>query len=123
LPLDWAMTETSLGAALAAIGVRERNADRLREAVSAYRSALLVLTRDAAPLQWARTQLNLGVTLWALGTQDGGSQDLQAATTALDAALLVWTRERAPDEWTTATQAQQAARAQLASASHRAGAP
>ena len=46
LPLDWALTQNNLGAALSRLGgERESGAARLQEAVEAYRAALLEGTR------------------------------------------------------------------------------
>jgi len=40
VPLDWAMTQNNLGAALVALGERESGTARLEEAVAAYRDTL-----------------------------------------------------------------------------------
>ena len=40
VPLDWAMTQSNLGAALETLGQRENGTERLQEAVPAYRAAL-----------------------------------------------------------------------------------
>jgi len=65
LPLQWAMTQTNLGAALGALGARESGTARLEEAVAAYREALKDSTRERVPPQWAMTQNNLGAALGA----------------------------------------------------------
>jgi hypothetical protein len=51
--LDWAITQNSLGVALATIG--ESGTARLEEAVAAYRAALKERTRGRVPLGWAMT--------------------------------------------------------------------
>jgi tetratricopeptide (TPR) repeat protein len=67
VPLQWATTQTNLGAALASLGRRESGTARLDEAVASYREALKEWTRERVPLQWAMTQNNLGAALGALG--------------------------------------------------------
>ena len=71
-PLDWAMTQTSLGDALAKLGERESGTARLEEAVAASRAALEEDTRDRVPFGWAMTQLNLGDALAKLGEREVG---------------------------------------------------
>ena len=51
VPLQWAMTQMSLGATLEALGERESGTARLEEAVAAYRAALEERTRERVPLQ------------------------------------------------------------------------
>jgi len=46
LPLDWALTQNSLGLALAALGEREGGIKRLEEAIAAYDAALSVVALD-----------------------------------------------------------------------------
>jgi hypothetical protein len=67
VPLDWAMTQTNLGAALQSLGERESGTKRLEEAVAAYQEALKERTRERVPLQWATTQNNLGTALAKAG--------------------------------------------------------
>ena len=58
----WAMTQNNLGIALQDQGIRtggEAGAHLLAEAVTAYRQALEVHTRDTLPPQWAQTHNNL----------------------------------------------------------------
>ena len=66
------MTQNNLGIALwdqAARTEGAKGAELLAQAVSAYRSALEVRTREQLPQDWAMTQNNLGIALWdqALG--------------------------------------------------------
>ena len=70
MPLDWAMAQDNLGAALLRLGERESGTARLEEAVAAYRAALEERTRDRVPLDWATTQNNLGNALSALGERE-----------------------------------------------------
>jgi tetratricopeptide (TPR) repeat protein len=51
-PLDWAMTQNNLGAALLRLGERESGTARLEEAVAAYREAQVVWTGAAVPKSW-----------------------------------------------------------------------
>src|SRR4051812_39463358 len=52
VPLEWAMTQNNLGIALHALGEREGGTAHLKEAVAAYRAALLEWTRERVPHQW-----------------------------------------------------------------------
>jgi tetratricopeptide (TPR) repeat protein len=80
VPLQWAATQTGLGAALARLGERESGTARLEEAVAAYRAALEVDTRDRVPLDWAATQMDLGNALYSLGERESGRAGLTAHT-------------------------------------------
>ena len=98
-PLGWAAAQMNLGAALAALGVRERGTARLEQAVGAFRAALQEQTRERVPLDWARTQMNLGNALATLGSRESGTARLEEAVGAFRAALQEQTRERAPLQW------------------------
>jgi len=97
VPLDWAMTQNNLGTALQTLGERESGAERLREAVAAYREALQEWTRERVPHWWATTQNNLGEALAALGERESGTARLEEALAAwkacLAAAASVWPAE------------------------------
>ena len=67
VPLQWAGTQSNLGAALQTLGERETGTARLEEAVAAYRDALKEWTRERVPLGWAATQMNVGNALYSLG--------------------------------------------------------
>ena len=69
---------------------RETGAERLLEAVEAYRAALEEWTRERAPLDWAMTQNNLGNALSTLGGREAGTARLEEAITAYDAALVAF---------------------------------
>ena len=86
------------GLALARIGDQRGDNQALREAVSAFRQALTVITRERVPLDWATTQNNLGNTLRVLGER-GDDAALNDAVTAYREALTVCTRERVPLAW------------------------
>ena len=102
-PLDWAMTQNSLGAVLNALGNRENSATRLTEAVAAFRAALEELTRDRAPLDWAATQHGLGNVLVRLGEREAGAAHLTQAVAAYQAALEERKRDRLPVDWAMTT--------------------
>lgn len=112
VPLQWAMTQNNLGAALASLGERESRQEesirRLAEAVTAYRAALTERTRERVPLDWAITQNNLGAALSALGERESGREQsirhLEAAAAAYRAALTELTNESAPHWHDTAQQ-------------------
>ena len=99
VPLDWAMTQNNLGAALETLGERESGTAWLDEAVAAYRAALLERTRERVPLDWAATQNNLGNALRVLGERESGTARLDEAVAAYREVLLEYTRERVPLDW------------------------
>ena len=53
VPLDWAMTQKSLGHALIRLVEQGDGTVRLEQAVTAFRAALEVRTRERVPLHWA----------------------------------------------------------------------
>ena len=67
--MQWAMTQNNLGTALKTLGERGDD-DALKGAVTAYRAALEVYTREAAPMQWAITMYNLAGVLAHTGAFD-----------------------------------------------------
>jgi hypothetical protein len=81
VPLDWAMTQNNLGAALQTLGGRESGTARLEEAVAAYRDALQERTRERVPLDWAMSTGNQGVALTVLAERrrDLGMAELAQA--------------------------------------------
>ena len=95
VPLDWALTQNNLGAALGALG----GTARLEEAVAAFRDALKEQTRERVPLRWAMTQNNLGAALGVLGARESGTAKLEEAVVAYREALKERTRERVPLDW------------------------
>jgi len=99
VPLQWAVTQNNLGAALQALGERESGTEKLEEAVAAFREALKERTRERVPLQWAATQNNLGAALATLGERESGTERLEEAVAAYRAALEEYTRERVPLQW------------------------
>jgi tetratricopeptide (TPR) repeat protein len=110
VPLEWAATETSLGAALERLGERESGTARLEEAVAAYRAALRAVGAFYAAIEedvharvswmiWAMTQMNLGAALQTLGAREGGTARLEEAVAAYRAALAEYAPNRAPVQW------------------------
>lgn len=78
---------------------RESGAARLRQAVKAYRAALLERTRERAPLDWAMTQNNLGTVLLRLDERGSDAARLKGAVRAYRMASEELTREYAPLDW------------------------
>ncbi|MGH1482017.1 MAG: hypothetical protein ACRBM6_25345 [Geminicoccales bacterium] len=56
VPLEWALTQTNLGNALAQFGRRTNDTTQLEQAAMAYRNAPGGCTRDRSPLDWANIQ-------------------------------------------------------------------
>lgn len=117
-PKDWAMTQYNLGLALSYQGKRTSGAGSpagslrlLGEAVTAFRAALTVYTREQSPQDWASTQYNLASALMNQGQgrgvpeREGGASDAEnmrldgEAVTAYRAALEIYTREQVPQDW------------------------
>jgi tetratricopeptide (TPR) repeat protein len=74
----------------------------LAQAVSAYRGALEVFTREQSPQQWAATQGTLGSALESQSRQSEGAKAtelLAQAVAAYRSALEVFTREQFPQQW------------------------
>jgi tetratricopeptide (TPR) repeat protein len=80
VPLQWAMTQNNLGAALSMLSGRESGTARLEEAVAAYRDALMEFTRERVPLNWAASTGSQGIALRLLAERRG---DLATAEQAL----------------------------------------
>jgi tetratricopeptide (TPR) repeat protein len=102
----WADLQAQLGMHLAmAAGLKDpiRN---LGDAITAFRDALKVYSRDETSDRWAFTQLSLGTALnqQLLASRDKREHlpNLEHAIAALRAALTVWTREAEPEHWSTA---------------------
>ena len=76
VPLNWATTQSNLGAALVTLGKREGGPERLEQAVAAFTEALKERTRERVPLDWAETQNNLGAALATLGSGREGQSTL-----------------------------------------------
>ena len=101
----WATTQNSIGNSLLEQSTRAEGPEVVRllgEAASAYRRALLVLTRDSLPQDWATTQHSLGYVLQEQGVRATGTEAIRLITDAVAAyheALTVRTREQLPLQW------------------------
>ena len=71
----------------------------LVQAITSYRTALLLTSRTQQPLTWARTQNHLGIALRTLGQRESGTERLKEALAANRAALEEIIREREPLDW------------------------
>ena len=78
------------------LGEREGNAEHFKDAITAFKAALEVNTREQAPMDWAVTQDNLGKAFMGLGEREGKAEYFKEAVAAFKAALEVKTREQAP---------------------------
>ncbi len=101
----WATTQNSIGNSLREQSTRAEGPEATRllaEAESAYRRALLVLTRDSMPQEWATTQHNLGYVLQEQGVRANGPEAVRLigdGVAAYQQALSVRTREQLPLQW------------------------
>jgi exonuclease VII small subunit len=86
VPLDWAKTQTNLGAALVNLGERASGTARLEEAVTAFRDALKEWTRERAPLDWAMSTGNQGVALSLLAERTRNAALAKTAVALIEAA-------------------------------------
>ena len=99
------MIQNNLGVTLGDQGIRtggEAGANLLAEAVTAYRAALTIYTKEQLPQDWAGTQNNLGATLGDQGTRTGGEAGkalIRQAINAYELAFEVRTREALPVQW------------------------
>lgn len=98
-PLHWAEVEDAFGLAQLKLGTAEGDMGRLSEAVTAFRNALEVRTRERYPLTWAETQAHLGDALRILGTHQHDPAGLEEAVAAYRAALSKRPRDQAPMAW------------------------
>jgi len=92
-PLDWASTQNNLGNAYQVLGKAEAGAgmpegvSALQDALTAYRAALEIRTRDADPLGWANTQNNMG---WALKYLGDATKSAKRVREGRAAVLQAW---------------------------------
>src|SRR6185295_11384530 len=101
----WAIAQSGIGNSLREQSTRAEGAEVVRllgEAASAYRRALLVLTRESMPQEWATTQHNLGYVLQEQGVRATGPEAIRIISEGVAAyreALSVRTREQLPLQW------------------------
>ena len=88
-----------LGIALWTLGEREKEVERLDQAVAAFTEALKEVTRGKVPMDWAMAQMNLGNALATLGERETGTERLDQAVVAYTEALKEVTRDRVPMQW------------------------
>lgn len=99
------MTQNNLGAALSDHGRRTRGQEsqrRLDEAITAYRSALEVRSREREPQDWAMSQSNLASALSFSAMRAAGVDRQRLAKEAMEAfeaALQVFTPDAFPEDW------------------------
>jgi hypothetical protein len=94
-PLDWAFTETNLGAALVMLGEREKGTAPLEEAVATLHEALKERTREDTPFLWAQTQEKLALAHFALFDKSIEPNHRDDALNAIDAALEEYSKAKA----------------------------
>lgn len=99
LPLNWALTQVKLGAALESLGTEEFDIGRVEEAANAYREALRVYVPDGFPVSWELAQYSLINSLSFLAVHDYSSARLDHAVDAYRIALKDWTRDRPLLDW------------------------
>src|SRR5207237_1412347 len=85
-PLEWAMTQHNLGAALKVLGQRGSDTARPDEAITAYREALKERTRERVPIQWAASIGNQGVVLMRLAERRSDAALAKQAVGQIEAA-------------------------------------
>jgi tetratricopeptide (TPR) repeat protein len=95
----WAHTQVNLGNSLLNLGEREKDVYRVREAISAYREALKVFSRNQFPRDWAGTHVNLGNANFALADHEKANEHLDMAIIEYREAIKEITRERDPVRW------------------------
>ena len=99
MPLDWAMTQNNLGAALATLGERESGTARLEEAVAAYRAALAGMHARAGAARLggdAEQSRQCALDARRAGERDGAAG---GGGRGLSRGAEEWTRERVPLDW------------------------
>ena len=99
VPLDWAVTQNNLGAALATLGERESGTARLEEAVAAYRAALEERTRERVPLDWAVTQITSAPRSGRSGSGRAARRGWRRRSPPTAPPWRSSTRERVPLDW------------------------
>ncbi|MFD9257831.1 CHAT domain-containing protein [Streptomyces sp. NPDC059538] len=96
MPMDWAMSQISLGVAYSMMRGRDVEATQ-RLAIQAFMAAQSVFTLEEHPWDWANAEFNLGV---ALGDPEVRAEpDLERAIAHLTSCLQVFTQESTPRQW------------------------
>lgn len=100
-PMDWALSQNTLGSAYFVRAERLGAATDLDRAVAAFRLALEVRTQAEHPREWARTQNNIGLTEALIAERSGDAAALDRAIAAYRAALTQTARESETAVWAT----------------------
>ncbi|MBT5244519.1 MAG: hypothetical protein HOL66_09750 [Rhodospirillaceae bacterium] len=98
-PLNWALTQNQLAAALQAQSSRDKQPGPLKEAAEAYLAVAAALGAHLHVNDWALAQIHLGDVQVKLSNFGDAVQHLQKASEAYQQALKVFTRETAPGPW------------------------
>lgn len=112
-PIEWGMTQASLGIAHLYLGIREPGNAHLLQAVASLEQSLRGCTRELAPDCWASNKSNLGTAYMHIGKRENDPAQINQAILAFRAALEVWHRDNAPFEWAKAQGQYGAALAEL----------
>ncbi|MEG3973156.1 tetratricopeptide repeat protein, partial [Microcoleus sp. herbarium8] len=92
-----AATITTLSNLLSEFPLGDR-ASNLEIAITGYKIALGIFTRDNFPEQWAMSQNNLGIA-YKQRIRGEKAENIEVAISAFQAALEVYTREAFPQQW------------------------
>ena len=101
-PLDWALTQTTLGVAYARLAEIGHDDDLADRAVEAHRAALEVLDPDRDATEWRRAQANLA-SAYLVRARRGRAGDADKAIEALERVVDA-TPDRPSVEWLSACQ-------------------
>ena len=98
-PIQQGRIHGSYGITAGVLGKQTGESEWLERAVTAFRAALEVSTRERVLFDWAATQNNLGNALRILGEREEGTERLEQAVAAFQAALKAQTRKAVPLDW------------------------
>jgi len=98
-PLNWALTQNQLAAALLAQAARDDDPSPLRAAAEAYLSVATTLGAHLHVNDWALAQSHMGDVHVKLSKYGDANQHLQKASAAYQQALKAFTRETMPGPW------------------------
>ncbi len=98
-PLNWALTQNHLAAALQAQSNRDKDPAPLKAAAEAYRAVAAALGSHLHVNDWALAYSHLGDVLVKLSNYEDAVQRLKEASEAYQQALKVFTRQTMPGPW------------------------
>lgn len=98
-PLNWALTQNQLAAALQAQATRDKDPAPLKAAAEAYSAVAVALGAHLHINDWALAQVHLGDVLVKLSNYGDAVRHLQKASEAYQQALKAFTREAMPGPW------------------------